>query len=377
VPPPATARDEANSTARGAPRDRLRILVRFLVVALLLAAGATSLASEPGLAAGSERAGLGSEALIAGWLFVFVALSALYSFDRRYRAKVGVAAHGTGPRSPGAEAAPVAPQAVGRAERAAEAQRRPIELLLKKKPAATAERPRPPVIPTTKLNLPESLLRRPAGRGVTECDEECFSVADAAEPSQAPRAEPAPPAASPPAAVAPAPAAAAPEPSAASEPTRLERCLALRAEERFEEAARVAREGLAGEDHPGPLLIELSRAEFGLGRVNAAIDTARDAHFACRSRESISHLIRLLIETRRFGGEDGPMLRRAAARHPEQPLLRHAAGVFESMYGDPRRAEQELREALRLATDAELRAAIERDLARLRAAAERSGRQPS
>jgi hypothetical protein len=67
------------------------------------------------------------------------------------------------------------------------------------------------------------------------------------------------------------------------------------------------------------------------------------------------------------------MLRRAAARHPEQPLLRHAAGVFESMYGDPAAAERELREALRLEADAELRAAIERDLARVRTAPTSAG----
>jgi hypothetical protein len=125
-----------------------------------------------------------------------------------------------------------------------------------------------------------------------------------------------------------------------------------------------------------PLLIELSRAELGLGRVNAAIDTARDAHFACPSRESLSHLIGLLTETRRFTRADGPTLRRAAGRHPEQPLLRHAVGVFESMYGEPAVAEQELHAALRLAADAGLRAAIARDLARVREARARADGAP-
>jgi hypothetical protein len=354
-----TAGESGKRPGRGALFTGGVCLVGLVGVALLLGSGATSLASEPGVAAGAGQGGLGSELWIVGWAAVFLALSALYTFERRDRAKPGLAAHGDAARS-GAPAARFVPYSP---ERAAEAQRRPIELLLKKKPAATAgERPRPPVIPAPKLNLPEesTLLRRPSGRAVTEADEESFSVVDAAAPAPAAEASaPAPPQ--------PAQAPAAPEPS------RPERCAALRAEGRFAEAARVAREGLAGDDDPGPLLIELSHAELGLGRVDAAIDTARDAHFVCRSRESLSHLIRLLIETRRLGREDGAMLRRAAARHPEQPLLRHAAGVFESMYGDPAAAERELREALRLEGDAELRAAIERDLARLRTTAASAG----
>ena len=333
--PPATAK--AKNAARGAPRDRALTLVRLLVAALLFASASASIALEPAPAAG-EQAGLGSEALIAGWLLVFLALSALYSFERRHRAKVGLAAYGIATRSRGVGDAP---PARGAAERAAGVDRRPIDLLLKKKPTASAgERPPAPVIPAPKLTLPEesTLLRRPASRGVRESGEESFSVA---------------------ASHAPAP------PDPPSGPSRLERCAALRAERRFEEAARVAREGLAGDDDPGPLLIELSRAELALGRVNAAIDTARDAHFAARSRDSLSHLIRLLTETRRFARNDGAALRRAALRHPDQALLRHAAGVFESMYGEPRAAAQELRAALRLASDTEVRRAIERDLARV------------
>jgi hypothetical protein len=356
-----TAGESGKRPARGALFTGGVCLVALVGIALLLAAGSTSLASEPGVAAGAGQVGLGSELWIVGWVAVFLALSALYSFERRHRAKVDLAAAGGARWRRAAESAPAAREARRGAGRAAGTPRRPIEQLLKRKPAAAdAERSRPPVIPAPKLNLHEesTLLRRPSRRGVTEADEESFSVVDAAAPPPPPAEASAP---------APAQPAQAPPPAQApNEPGRPERCAALRAAERFEEAARVAREGLAGDDDPGPLLIELSRAELGLGRVNAAIDTARDAHFVCRSRESLSHLIRLLIETRRLGRNDGAMLRRAAARHPEQPLLRHAAGVFESMYGDPAAAERELREALRLEAEAEARAAIERDLARVR-----------
>jgi hypothetical protein len=367
-------------------------LVGLAVFAFLLTSGSTSIASEPGSTPGSEQAGLGSEALVAGWVFVFLALSALYSFERRHRAKPGFAAHQTAGSGHAAADA---------AARPAAASQRPIELLLRKKPAVTPRAaPRPPADPPPRLKLSEesTLLRRPSSRGAKESGEESFSVADGESLALAGIGSLAAAPATPPGApsngtairreaggfsVSPTPdvprevSARAPAPDAMGQPSYAERCVALRAEGRFEEAARVAREGLAGDDDPGPLLIELSRAELGLGRANAAIDTARDAHFVCRSRESISHLIRLLIETRRFGREDGAMLRRAAARHPEQPLLRHAAGVFESMYGDPGQAQQELREALRLEADRELRAAIERDLARVRAAAVGAGTQPS
>jgi hypothetical protein len=355
--------------SRGALFTGAVCLVGLCAATLLFASGSTSLASEPGASVGASQTGFGSELWILGWVAVFLALSALYSYERRHRVRLGLAAQGDAPASRAAEETPQARYVPYSPERAAAAKRRPIEQLLKKKPGATAaERPRDPLPPAPKLNLPEdsTLLRRPAGR-VTESGEESFSVADCGQRERAPA-----PAAE---AIAPAPStpAQAPAPAAPPEPSRLQCCAALRAEDRFEEAARVARAGLAGDDDPGPLLIELSRAELGLGRVNAAIDTARDAHFVCRSRESLTHLIRLLIETRRLGREDGVMLRRAAARHPEQPLLRHAAGVFESMYGDPAAAERELREALRLEADAELRAAIERDLARVRTAPTSAG----
>jgi hypothetical protein len=317
-------------------------------VALLLASSSPSIETAPGSTSGSEEAGLHSEAWIAGWVFVFLALSALYSFERRYRAKLGATPPGRVASNAAAEAGVAARQAQASADPTAPPQR-PLGLLLKKKPAArTEKRPLLPKAPPPRLNPLEEALPRPAGRGVKEAGEESFSVAEAEPPAPA------------------APFVPSPEPPAAvTEPSRLERCEKLRAEGRFEEAVRVAREGLAGEDEPGPLLIELSRAELGLGRVEEAIDTARDAHFASRSRESVSHLIRLLVETRRFSRQDGPTLRRAAARHPGQPLLRHAVGVFESMYGEAQAAQQELREALRLEADAERRAAIERDLAQV------------
>jgi hypothetical protein len=227
------------------------------------------------------------------------------------------------------------------------------------------------VAPPPKLNLPEDspLLRRPSSRGTRETDEESFSVVlpepEGPAAPEVPAAAEAPVAAEASAAPESPAAPAAPAP-AAPEPSRLERCAALRGEGRFEEAARAAREGLAAEDADvAPLLIELSRAELGLGHVLASIDTARDAHFAAPSRATISHLIRLLAETRRFSRADGRTLRRAAARHPEQPLLRRAAGVFESMYGAPDAAERELRAALGLERDPEQRAAIEHDLAQL------------
>jgi uncharacterized protein HemY len=145
----------------------------------------------------------------------------------------------------------------------------------------------------------------------------------------------------------------------------VQRCATLRAQGRFAEAARLARDGLAVAGDPGLLLVELSRAEFGLGRVNAAIDTARDAYFASPSRESVVHLIRLLTETRRFARDDGPSLRRAVSRHPRQPLLLQAAGVFESMHGKACEAERLLRAALTLAPDEEARRAIARELSRV------------
>jgi hypothetical protein len=52
-------------------------------------------------------------------------------------------------------------------------------------------------------------------------------------------------------------------------------------------------------------------------------------------------------------------------KHPEEPVLLHAAGVFEALHGDPWAAIGLLRTALRFESDAEIRAAIVRELARL------------
>jgi len=325
-----------------------------------------------------EGARVGSEVLITGSVVVFLALSALYSFERRQRAKVGALAHETASRAHHRDAAPAA-RAAGR---------HPIERLLAKKPAATPA--------ARRAAHPESAPARPEehppgwrnGHGARESGEESFSVAGpdvaapCAEPSQAQPSAPPPAAAEPrpaPAAAGPPAQSAAPPPPAAQEkpppPGPLDRCAALRAAGRFDEAAHAARGGLArAEADPGPLLIELSHAELGLGRVNAAVDTARDAHFVSRSRESVRHLIWVLTETRRFVKEDGDALRRAVRRHPGQPLLRRAAGVYESVHGEPAAAVRELRAALRLEVDPGRRRAIERDLARVRRAQPRRRR---
>jgi thioredoxin-like negative regulator of GroEL len=144
----------------------------------------------------------------------------------------------------------------------------------------------------------------------------------------------------------------------------LDRSIALSAEGRFAEAARVAHEGLADGEDPGPLLVALSHAHLARGQIDQAIDAARDALFVSRSRDSVAHLIRVLTQTRRFGPEDGPMLRRAAARHPERAMLRHALGVFEALHGDAGAARDQLRAALQLEASPEGRRVIERDLGR-------------
>lgn len=141
------------------------------------------------------------------------------------------------------------------------------------------------------------------------------------------------------------------------------RCAELRAAGRCSDAARLAREGLASARQTGALLLELSRAEWGLGHAEAAIDVARDAHFASRSRASAEHLIRLLALAGRFERGDGPSLRRAARRHPREVVLLAAAGVYEARFGKRCDAEALLRAALTLGPDGELDAAIRRALA--------------
>jgi hypothetical protein len=140
---------------------------------------------------------------------------------------------------------------------------------------------------------------------------------------------------------------------------------------RFDDAARLAREGLTAHPGAGELLLQLSRAEAELGHTDAAIAAAREAHRLCRSRESLSHLLRLLVAARRFTPEDGERLRRAVGRHPGAPVLLHAAGVFEATHGSPWAAIGLLRTALRLETDPVVHGEIARALARLEASGQR------
>jgi tetratricopeptide (TPR) repeat protein len=143
-------------------------------------------------------------------------------------------------------------------------------------------------------------------------------------------------------------------------------CAELRESGWVESAMSLARDGLARyADEPGALLLELSRATFALGRYEESIDSARDALFVWRCRESVEHLIWILTALHRFEPEDGISLKRAAERHPHQPLLRHAAGVYEMSHGSRETAETELRAALAQNPDGERAAAIERDLIRL------------
>jgi hypothetical protein len=152
----------------------------------------------------------------------------------------------------------------------------------------------------------------------------------------------------------------------ATDPTEHVRLVELLvARGRLDDAARLAREGLAAHPDASALLLQLSRAEAELGHVDAAIAAAREAHRLCRSRASLSHLLRLLSAARRFTPEDGERLRRAVQKHPETPVLLHAAGVFEATHGNPWAAIGLLRTALRLESDPGIRSEIERELARL------------
>jgi tetratricopeptide (TPR) repeat protein len=154
-----------------------------------------------------------------------------------------------------------------------------------------------------------------------------------------------------------------------------ERLVALLfAKGRLDEAARLAREGLAAHPRAIELLLQLSRAEAELGHPDEAIAAARDAHLRCRSRDSLTHLLRLLSATRRFTPQDGERLRRAVRKHPDAPVLLQAAGMFEAIQGDPWAAIGLLRTALRLESDEGIRSEIERELARLEASGDRAAR---
>jgi hypothetical protein len=380
-------------TSLRVPREqaswKLPVACRSVLVALVVgcAAASESLASEPdrsGERAREVMASIPPEGLIAAWLGASAVIFALYSYEKtRAPQRSRLALHDAPGRQPGRDAAvarrlillrgatsqgpdrSAAEPGVGREpSKAASVPDRPASGQAGKRPSG------PTPVPEAKSPVGESL-----GVGVTQSDVEASPVVDAGvtgtgagggheSPAAAPQGPSAP--AAPPEA-APASAVASADPSEC-----VQRCVTLRAEGRFADAARLARDGLAGGGAPGPLLVELSRAEFARGHLGAAIEIARDAHFAGRSRESVEHLIRLLTETRRFTRADGPALRRAASRHPRQPLLLHAAGVFEALYGEPAAAEKWLRAALPLAPDEASRRAVSDELSRVQEATARS-----
>jgi hypothetical protein len=138
-------------------------------------------------------------------------------------------------------------------------------------------------------------------------------------------------------------------------------------------ARQLGEEDFSLERDEGRRLLALSRSELERGQVDAATEAALDAHWLCRSRESLAHLLGLLTATRRFAPEDGERLRRAASRHPREPVLLHAAGVFEAMHGDPRAAAEWLRSALRLDLDEETQRPIAEELARVEELVSRAG----
>jgi thioredoxin-like negative regulator of GroEL len=137
--------------------------------------------------------------------------------------------------------------------------------------------------------------------------------------------------------------------------------------ERFADAERVAREGLARDDGDGRLLLRLSEALAGLGRAEEALAAALRAVRSHRSRKAILHLTRLSALAHRFAPGDGPRLRRALESRPSDPVFLHALGVFESLHGSPRDALDLLRLALRQERSPRWRRIVSREIARLRA----------
>jgi thioredoxin-like negative regulator of GroEL len=148
---------------------------------------------------------------------------------------------------------------------------------------------------------------------------------------------------------------------------RLDLCTALLVAERCEDAERIAREGLDREPENGRLLLRLSEALCGQDRIDEALDAGLRAVRTHRSRKAVLHLTRLSALARRFGPGDGPRLRKALEGRPQDPVLLHAVGVFESMHGSPRRALALLRLALRHEKSARFRRLVSREVARLRA----------
>jgi hypothetical protein len=308
------------------------------------------------------------EVWIGGWAAAVAALSALYVFDRRHRANRFRAARRVSPVPMTRDhiVPTVDPETDPMPAHVADPPRRTIDQLIKRKPGAPAGSPLPLPLRARSHSTatddaapaPESaLLRRLRERGelvarvaapvelIVESFDQEVEATDA------------------PASLAAPPRRVLEE---VAEPGPTARCAELREAGRFGDALRAARDGLARyADAPGPLLLELSRAAFALGRGEEAIGAARDALFVWRSRETVEHLIRVLTALHGFEPEDGDGLRRAVRRHPEQPLLRHAAGVYELSHGSREAAETQLRAALALDPDPEECAAIERDLERL------------
>jgi len=115
-------------------------------------------------------------------------------------------------------------------------------------------------------------------------------------------------------------------------------------------------------------LLQFSRAEAARGRLEEALDLARQAHRIDRGRASLAHLQQLLIQARRFEPDDGAWLRQAAAGEPEDSASLHAAGLFEALHGDAWAARGLLGAALEQARrQSAPRKEIVRDLARLAA----------
>jgi hypothetical protein len=236
---------------------------------------------------------------------------------------------------------------------------RPVPLLTSGLPDA---RPAPvPAAPPASADGIESALAEAWGQA--------FGDATAPVPPARPRA--AAPAAQPPLSRFAHPVRATRVATSVNEYLRL--CEGLLEKGRGEEAARLAREGLAL--HPGESLIlsVLSRAEVRAGRLDAALAAAVAAHRAKPSRTSLTEILRIATAARRFRPEDGERLRRAVARRPSEPVLLRAAGVFEAMHGNRWAAIGLLRTALGLESDEAVRSQIASELSRLEAGAPGDG----
>jgi tetratricopeptide (TPR) repeat protein len=155
---------------------------------------------------------------------------------------------------------------------------------------------------------------------------------------------------------------------------RLDLCTALLVAERFRDAERVAREGLASDPSDGRLCLRLSEALAGQDRTDEALDTAVRAVRNHRSRKAILHLTRISALAHRLAPGDGPRLRKALEGRPHDPSFLYALGVFESLHGSPDDALTLLRLALRQERSPRWRRIVSREIARLRARELAAGR---